>query len=73
MAGSRTRRVGAVYAAGQLAAVVVALWLNRQYHLGSTAALVVVLVPTLPGAFLGWEAFRADRAGGGSRPGRHGA
>jgi len=51
-----------VYGAGQLTAVLVALWLNRQYHLGSTGAAVVALVPTLPGAFLGWAAYRDDRA-----------
>ncbi|MFD0035673.1 NACHT domain-containing protein [Streptomyces sp. NPDC127172] len=59
--GSRVRRVSVVFGTGQLAVVLCALWLNRHYHLGSTAALLVAMLPTLPGAYLGWAAYQDDR------------
>ncbi|WUH88692.1 NACHT domain-containing protein [Streptomyces sp. NBC_00433] len=51
-----------MYAIGQVATLLIVLWLNRRYHLGSASAVVVALVPTLPGAFLAWAAYRDDRA-----------
>ncbi|MFD5017146.1 NACHT domain-containing protein [Streptomyces chartreusis] len=54
--------MSAGFGVGQLLAVLLALGLSRHYHLGSTAAVLVAVLPTLPGAYLSWAAYRADRA-----------
>ncbi|MFH8701855.1 NACHT domain-containing protein [Streptomyces chartreusis] len=54
--------MSAVFGVGQLVTVLLALGLNRHYHLASTAAFLVAVLPTLPGAYLSWAAYRADRA-----------
>jgi hypothetical protein len=46
----------------QSAAVGVVWWLNWHFHLGDTAAVFMALLPTLPGAYLTWAAYRDDRA-----------
>ncbi|MFI6254192.1 NACHT domain-containing protein [Streptomyces sp. NPDC051016] len=61
MGGTRTRRVAAVFVVLQAAAAAMALWLSRQFQVARMAATVVALVPTLPGTYLAWAAYRADR------------
>jgi NACHT domain len=61
MGGSRTRRVGAVYLVTQIVTAAVALWLSKQLHVARMAATGLVLLPAVPGAYLGWAAYRADR------------
>ncbi|KAK1177909.1 NACHT domain-containing protein [Streptomyces sp. NBS 14/10] len=46
----------------QATAAALALWLSKQFQVARLAATAVTLAPTLPVAYLAWEAYRADRA-----------
>jgi NACHT domain len=54
-------RVGIWYLLLFVGTVAAALWLARHFDLGAAATLVAVLPGLAPG-YLGWAAFRADRA-----------
>ncbi|WP_415949775.1 NACHT domain-containing protein [Streptomyces sp. KLOTTS4A1] len=62
MSRSRTRRPAAVYAVLQVAALALALWLSRQFEVARLSATLIALAPTVPGAYLAWAAYRADRS-----------
>jgi NACHT domain-containing protein len=62
MGASRTRRVTVVYLLLQATAAAVALWVSEHFQVARMAATAVALAPTLPGAYLAWTAYRADRA-----------
>ncbi|MEJ8667509.1 hypothetical protein WKI71_00015 [Streptomyces sp. MS1.AVA.1] len=61
MGASRTRRVAVVYLILQTAAAALALWLSKRFDVARLAATAVALAPSLPGAYLAWAAYRADR------------
>ncbi|MCX5559506.1 NACHT domain-containing protein [Streptomyces sp. NBC_00038] len=61
MGAARTRRVTVVYLVLQATAAAVALGLSKQFHVARLAATTVALALTLPGAYLAWAAYRADR------------
>ncbi|MFG2224887.1 NACHT domain-containing protein [Streptomyces sp. NPDC048644] len=61
MGGSRTRRMSFIYLLTQAAAIVVALWLSKQFHVARVSATTVALVPTVPGGWLAWLSYRKDR------------
>ncbi|MFI7408718.1 NACHT domain-containing protein [Streptomyces sp. NPDC049627] len=61
MGASRTRRVAVVYFILQTAAAALALWLSKRFGVARLAATAVALAPSLPGAYLAWAAYRADR------------
>ncbi|CAL9676756.1 hypothetical protein SUDANB105_07952 [Streptomyces sp. enrichment culture] len=61
MGASRTRRVAVIYLVLQATAAALALWLSKQFEVARLAATAVTLVPTLPGAYLAWVAYQADR------------
>ncbi|MEU9959787.1 NACHT domain-containing protein [Streptomyces sp. NPDC050982] len=62
MGASRTRRTAIVFLVLQIASMAVALWLSKQFQVARLAVTAIALVPTLPGAYLSWVAYRADRA-----------
>ncbi|MEU9405828.1 NACHT domain-containing protein [Streptomyces sp. NPDC048281] len=61
MKRSRTRRATVTYTVLQVAAVALALWLSEQFQVARLSVTLVALIPTVPGAYLAWAAYRDDR------------
>jgi hypothetical protein len=60
---SRVRRAGVLYLFAQVACTAAAFWLSKHFDVARMAATAVALLPTVPGAYLAWAAYRDDRAG----------
>lgn len=62
MRASRTHRTAIVFLVLQIASMAVALWISKHFQVARLAVTAIALAPTLPGAYLSWVAYRADRA-----------